>query len=381
MVDLNFLGVTDARELTEEGKRVVAKSFIPWGESIGSQTPARAGLRSGIWTPPVYRPDAPATFRIRGEIAAGLFAEQDVEIVCIGDSKTKGSSTGGGKQPERSWPGVVRRALGAVEGFIVAAPANEDDRWNPTNMERGTDVNLDGLGTINGASPSVFSFTYSEAHTGGSFWIYSAAGATVTITVDGGSGQSISVPAGGSYRQITPTVSGNTSHTYALTTSGAIRVYGFRPTFSVARLKITNLGRPSSAATSWATGSGGAIGLWSGFRTVISDPDVILCQHGTNGASGGGIPELFAQIVGVTDLAVVIAPGGIGTTPDTQFGPMYLAVWDQADLHNLPLVDNATVLGNSDEATARGLMADTVHENRRGQAWVASAILHLLDVT
>jgi len=368
-----YLSVNDDRTLTPAGKAVVAKDFVPRGELAGIQVPARAGTRTGLWLPPVYRSDAAALIRIRGQIAAALYAGVDFEIACIGDSKTKGTLTQVGKQPDRSWPGVIRRALGGVEGFITAAPASEDDRWALTNMERGTDTNLDGVATIDAGAASGLSFAYAEAHTGGAFWVYSAAGGTVTVTVDGGAAQPFTVPAGGGFTAITPTVTGTAAHTYVLSTTASVRVRGFRPAFATPRLKITNLGRPTAAASHWAAGN--PIGLWESFRTIVPTPGAIFCQLGTNAASSGGIPTVFTQIAAVTDNAVVVAPGGIGTTPDTQYGGMYLAVWNQADMYGIPLIDFATVIGNHDQADARGLMADIVHENAVGHAWEAAAVL------
>lgn len=377
-----YLSVTDERELTTDGKAVVAKEFLRRSEYEGTvvSAPAWAGARTGQWLAPVYNPGARSLSLIRGGIMSAQFAGADYEIAVLGDSKTEGTGSDAGKRPVQGWPGVLRRALGAVEGFITAEVATDDDRWSSSNMNQGN-ADLNGLITVTPGTPSTATFTYNEPHTGGLFLIQCTAGGSVIITVDGGAPQTLAVAAGSGYQQVTPVVTGTGTHTYTITSDATINLRGFRPTFATPKLKITNLGRSGSTVTGWTPGYVPGVGLWDGFRAAVPAPDAVLCQIGTNAPSvTAPHATLWTAIVGVTDRAVVIAPGGIGAASDTTYAAMYLAVWNQADAHKLPLIDFRAVIGNNDEATARGLMSDALHENKYGYAYEAAAVRALIGV-
>lgn len=370
-----YVAVTDARELTPDGVSVIAKHFELRGGS--TPVPAYAGARSGFWLAPVYNPGASGIARIRGIIMDARYAGADRELVFMGDSKTWGNGADSGKLPEQSYPGVLRRALGAVEGFLTAVPTGEDSRWVSTNMARNS-TDIDGLVTVTPGTASATTLTYDVPHTGGAMFIHCAAGGSVSITVDGGTAQTFTVPAGGGFHEITPTVTGDTAHVYVVTSDARIAVRGFRPVYSTPRLKITTIARPSATVATWLPGATPGVGLWDSFRTVAPNPDAIFCQLGANASSVvEGFPALWDAIAGVTNQAVVISPGGLGNATSPE---MYLTVWDQADRLGLALIDLRATIGENAEATARGLMHDTVHENKRGYAWEAAAILAWLGL-
>lgn len=372
-----YLAVTDERDLTPAGKDVVSKTFLPRSEYAppATRVPPHAGMRTGAWGAPVYNPDAPALARIRGGIMASLYAGADYEILCIGDSKTGGTGSDTGQRPPQSWPGVLSRALGAVEGFISAMLPAEDARWTATNMNRGGG-DMNGLVTTSAGSPSVVTLTHEEPHAGGSFLVQSTAGGTVSVVVDGGATQTLTVPAGAKFQNVTPTVQGDKAHSYAFTGTGTIRLLGFRPAFSTSRLRITNAARAGSTVSDWVPGAVAGVGLWDGYRTAVPQPDAIICQLGTNSPETvAPFSTLWDAILAATKQSVIIAPGGL---TGSVYGAMYSTVWDQADRLGLPLVDFASVIGDHEAASALGLKADALHENKRGYAYEAAAMAVLL---
>lgn len=379
-----YLAVSDEQTLTPAGRIVVGKDFLPRSEAAAQSAPppAAAGARSGVWISPVYNPGAPALARIRGGIMAGRWAAADYEILCLGDSKTAGTGAAAGQRPPQSWPGVLARALGAVEGFISASLTAEDERWTASNMGRGGG-DMNGLVTTTAGTASAVSLSYSEPHAGGFFLLQSSTATTVSVRVDGGAAQTLTLPAGPGFQRITPAVQGDSAHRYEISGSGVLRLLGFRPAYSAPRLKITNAARPGSTAAGWVPGYLPNIGLWDSYRVAVPAPDAILCQLGTNApADVAPFAPLWTAIKALTEQALIITPGGIGgaspVDPPSVFGPMYSAAWDQADRLGLPLVDFGSVIGNHDAAQSLGLKADALHENRTGYAYEAAALQHLL---
>lgn len=377
-----YLIVTDDMALTPAGSGVVAKDFPRRSEVVILPAPSYAGSnRQRPWSAPVYNRASSAVARIMGLIAASTYAGQDVNLVCLGDSKTEGTGSDAGSRPVQSWPGVLQRMLGAVEGFVAANTAANDSRWNVTGMSRSSDITRNGILRDGGATNTTVNYAPGFAHTGGTFWVHCAAGGTVAVAVDGGAAQPITVAAGNGYKAVTPTVTGDSAHTYVITSSDDIRIYGHTPTYSGPRLKVSNFGRSGSTAAGWQPGLyPDGTGLWDAFRVAAPAPSAVLCEIGTNSptTSAAPIASLWAAIVALNVPGVVIAPGGLGSVTFTDYAPVYQAAFDAADLYDLPLIDFQSVISDYTTANARGLMADTLHENKRGYAYEAAALASLL---
>ena len=377
----DYLAVTDTLELTARGREVVAKHFLRRGEVApagGESLPDYvSGERAHMWLAPVYNPGAPSVSLIRGGIANCLHSDGDYEIVVIGDSKTEGYNTGGvGNRPRWSWPGILRHMLGGVEGTIIAMSTSTDDRWTG-NMVQGT-TRQPGLRT--GEADADETFTFSTPHTGGSFLIYCAAGGTVQVRVDSGAPQSFTIPAGGGFHPVTPTVTGDGTHTYQVTSTASIVIHSFRPAYSGPRLKISNLARSGVTAAAWMAGDQpDGTGHWDGMLAATT-PDAVISQLGTNSPAGPPLTALWAQIAALNVPALIITPGGLDLAANSGYAEQYTAQYAAADTHDLPLIDFAAVIGTGPDATARGLMAGDRHENRTGFVYETAAVFNLIGV-
>ena len=389
----SLLNITDEGVLSPNTSRAIGIEFLPRSEytpgggSAGGETlPSHfAGATAAHqWLSPVYNHGAASVALIRGMIAAVVHAGVGCEIVVAGDSKGEGYNAGGsGVRWRYGWVGILRAMLGGVEGTVLAYPGGIDARWT-TNMIQGN-TNVPGLVKDGAVSPST-TLVFDTPHTGGAFWVRSAAGGTVTVTVDGGATQSFTVPAGNGFKSITPTVTGTGTHTYVVAGAALDHLYGFRPTYSGAKVKITNLSRSGATAAGWLPGvSTTQTGHWDGLLAATA-PDAIIGALGTNQpgadgpANGTNLTAFWAAVAALGKPALIVTPGGLDLTGSESWFEQYRAQLTAADTHNLPLLDHASVIGTGANAQARGLMADTTHENRKGFAYEAAAVFALLGI-
>lgn len=146
-------------------------------------------------------------------------------------------------------------------------------------------------------------------------------------------------------------------------------------------LTVHNAGRPSSSAADWV--SGNTSSTWSHvFPTTFASeannenqpkPDLALVQPLLNGSQPADIRQVVANVQALNIPTVLVTCGGVGgmtggSTVPTQIAALY----DAADEFDLPLIDLTDTMGWYATANPKGLMADTVHPNRRGysvQAW------------
>lgn len=391
-----YLVVTDERTLTPAGKDVVSKEFLPRDEytpgsgSSGAPFPTYSGTapKEKTWIAPFYNQESKTLSTFRGMIADATYSGVDRHIVCIGDSKTNGSGPNVGKAYMDGYPSVLRRMLGAVDGVITAEPggAQWDDRWTSSGMRAPYVLTEIGVVPING-NPGPFQIGFAPGfnHTGGTFWVNAQPGAVLTVTVDGGTPEDLTVPAGNGFHAVTPTVTGDSAHTYEITSATGFHLTVFEPTYATPQLKVTRMGRGGSSADDWAPGKqADGTGNWD--TLLLANADAILIGHGTNGTQGAinvaALEVLYASAIALGVHVMAIAPGGLGGTgglqPIANYIPMYEKLWSLADLHDIPLVDFQHIIGDWPTATENGLIADVVHETRAGYAYEAGALRTLL---
>ena len=385
-----YLTVTDDMTLTAQGSAVVGKEFARRSEVTPTVLPAYSGTgtRAHSWVAPFYNQESKTVSTVRGLIAAGLYAEADVHVVHIGDSKTNGSGPNRGKAYLDAYPSVFRSMLGAAEGLVPAFPSGNqwDDRWTTVGLRAPYETGMMGLVPVN-TDPGPYTVTFAPgyAHAGGTFWAWSATGATFTVTVDGGAPQTITIPGGGGFHPVTPAVTGTSAHTYTLTTPHQFHVTTFAAAYDGPRLKVSRVGWGGSTAAEWVPGyRPNGTGLWDSFLTTHAD--AVVVGLGTNSAQGqpnvDALTAVYAAASGLGVPVVAIAPGGLGGTgglkPLTDYYLMYDALWDTADLRDIPLIDFQSIIGDWPTANAAGLMGDTVHESRKGYAYEAAALSVLL---
>lgn len=387
-----LLSIDDEGVLSVSTERAIASVFprrseLPSGEWSGDAGgEALPGHFVGVipahqWTSPVYNHGSPVLALIRGMIAAVIHAEVGCEIVIAGDSKSEGYNAGmTGQRWRYGWVGILRAMLGAVEGTVLAYTGGIDSRWT-TNMVDGN-TNVPGL--LKSTGTPTATLTFGTSHTGGAFWVRSVAGGTITVAVDGGAAQSFNVPAGNGFKAITPTVTGTGSHTYVVTGATLDHLYGFRPTYSGVKLKVTNLSRSGATALGWLPGASATqSGHWDGMLAATA-PDAIIGALGTNQPTQDGpanatnLTAFWAAVAALGKPALITTPGGLDLSGSESWFEQYRAQLKAADTHNLPLLDHASVIGTGATAQARGLMFDAFHENRKGFAYEAAALFALI---
>ena len=339
-------------------------------------TPEYTTASAHTWEPTLslYNGDSEAMRVVRQLIRRGLQGER-VRMVCAGPSTVAGT---GGSQPMvavSSFPAQLIDLLGARPGRVMAS--TYDNRW-----EFSGSISLrPGTHTLGMSSSDSFTATYTswEAATGYTLYAYRQSATDLTVTVDGGSPQTISLPGLSGFKALRIDGLADTAHT--ITISGPDAVFLDSIEADTDGLTIYNAGRPSSSAADWV--SGNTSSTWSHvFPTTFASeannenqpkPDLALVQPLLNGSQPADIRQVVANVQALNIPTVLVTCGGVGgmtggSTVPTQIAALY----DAADEFDLPLIDLTDTMGWYAPASAKGLMNDTVHPNRRGysvQAW------------
>lgn len=362
----------------------LAETFPTRTEAGLGILPAYAGARARKWKTPIYYPESLSLVAFREVVARGLRG-QDAEIVCIGDSKTEGSGLTGeqaGNVGQWAYPAQLRRVLGASEGFIVANVAAGDNRWAVSNMTRSASDRCCVIPSAPGAATlKSAQLTTTEAHTGARIYAQSAAGATLTVTIDGAPTSWI-VPAGTGWVARAVTGLANTVHTIKVESTSDFDVLGVTPEYSTPRLRVTRAGRSSSSAANWNATT--ADGLWaSTVGSAATAPSAVIVGLGTNDPSNvAAITAVYARAAALGIPVLCVSPGGLGgLAAYSTYDAAKDAIYDAADTHGFPLIDLESVIGDYTAANASALMGDTVHENANGYALEAEAVARLVNLS
>lgn len=339
-------------------------------------TPEYTTASAHTWEPTLslYNGDSEAMRVVRQLIRRGLQGEH-VRMVCAGPSTVAGT---GGSQPMvavSSFPAQLIDLLGARPGRVMAS--TYDNRWEFSGA-----ISLrPGTHTLGMSSSGSFTATYTsrEAATGYTLYAYRQSATDLTVTVDGGSPQTIALPGLSGFKALRIDGLDDTAHT--ITISGPDGVFIDSIEADTDGLTIYNAGRPSSSAADWV--SGNTSSTWSHvFPTTFASeannenqpkPDLALVQPLLNGSQPADIRQVVANVQALNIPTVLVTCGGVGgmtggSTVPTQIAALY----DAADEFDLPLIDLTDTMGWYAPANAKGLMNDTVHPNRRGysvQAW------------
>lgn len=359
----------------------LAETFLPRVEVTGG-LPAYAGARTRRWSAPAYYPEALSLTNFREVVARGMRGE-DKEIVFIGDSKTEGSGLTGaqvGVVGEWAFPSQLRRMLGASTGLIVANVTAGDNRWTASNMTRSTAARCCLVPVTPGASKYA-QLTTTEAHTGARIYAQSAAGATVTVTVDGAATSWV-IPAGTGWVERRVTGLANTTHVIKVDSAGDFDVLGVTPEYSTPRLRITRAGRSSSSAADWNATA--ADGLWaSTVAGAATTPAALVIGLGTNDPTNtAAITAVYTRAAALGIPVLCVSPGGLGGASSyATYAAAKGAIYDAADARGFPLIDFESVVGDYTAANGSSLMGDTIHENANGYALEAAAVARLVNLS
>lgn len=377
----NDLGTSDGQTTTLLGD--VTSESRKQVESIIRRPlpPPYAGTtRAKTWNPSLclYNGESPTLRTIRSLVRRGR-AGTRVRAAFAGDSKTAGSGAAQPQVASNSYPGQFADLLGAKPGMIYAN--TWDTRWG----SRDNVVDVGGTSQNYYTCTDTWSVTFTslDAFTGFKVYAYISPGGGINVTVDGVPQAVFAVGSGSQWKSATYSGLSDTTHTITLSGSVGASVLGVEPVYA-SGLTVSNAGRPSSSAAEWLYTTDWSRLYASTFavgNNQITRPDFAVINIGTNTNTStlADINNFLTNVASLTSPAVptlIAAFGGVesGGAYDAKRDQLY----DTADALDLPLVDFTALIGDSNAATAKGLMADTVHENARGYAVEADLVARVL---
>lgn len=362
------------RELSVASREALDRRYSPRSEGPISSLPGWIAGTTATFHPPVFNRESPALLEIRRRVIAAVLGRASCEILVTPDSK--GSNFQG---LVMGWPEQLRRMLAAVDGFVQADDGVMDPRWTLVGMQLAPTTSVGVRPTTTGSTdPKSAAFTSVEAFAGGTLWARIPGGGPATLTVDGTT-TAVTIPDVPGVHPIPLGVTALTTHTVKLEAVGDLSVTGITLTYDTPLLRISNPARPSSAASDWSGTS--PTGRWA---TVVdgptTSPDVIISALGTN-----EITDLAALTVYYDKLAtlgvpvIIISPGGIDNNRGLE-ATHTLAnhLYQIAQTHDWPLIDEEQVIGLYAVANAHGLMLDGLHGNTRASALLSLVVVALI---
>lgn len=334
---------------------------------------------AGVMTGPVYNEGSPALLDLRNAVRRGL-AGEDVNLVCVGDSKTRGSQSS--DVSELSYPAQMEKLLGARPGVIFAGahPNTPDLRWSFTEVDETQMIFAKPT-----APTATAQITVDTPHTGATFVLSSTVAGTITATVDGGTPESFTVQGDDVFRPFTINGLPDTAHTVVFDLSGlgtGWTLRSYRPLYSTPGLTITNAGVGGSQARHWRKtpidGIPNYFGMLDGAATLDGITfDAATVGLGTNNPTDtANIAGAYDDILAEVGTVLAVSPGAVPASREVAIAEVYAT----ADRLDLPLVDNRLIVGNQAMAAARGLAVDNVHESAKGYAVEASVMAKTIKV-
>lgn len=350
------------------------------GEGIGpmtsASTPEYTTASAHTWEAPLglYNGESESMREARALVRKALNGER-VRMVCAGPSTVAGT---GGEQPlvaVSSFPAQLTELLGARPGRVVAS--QYDSRWSFSGGMTGRT----SLWALGASSSDDFTATYTsrEPATGYTLYAHKQASTTLEISVDGDSPVTADLPGLSGYKAIR--IEGLSNQTHTVTITGPDGVFIDSIEADSSGLTIHNYGRPSSSAEHWRrtdTTSSWSQLFASAFgqlevNSALPTPDLIMMQPLLNSSTPQQIARAVDDAVALNVPVILVTCGGVGGMISGSTVPGQLsALYESADAHDLPLIDLTHSMGWFADANPKGLMADTVHPNRRGysvQAW------------
>lgn len=352
-------------------------------ELMGDPTPAPAwaGATTAEFSGTRSLYNESAAGEVRSLIRAGLAGER-VRLVCTGPSTVTGTGAVHPRVAVSSWPAQLGVLLGAQPGRVVAS--QYDNRW----VFSGGIAGRTSMWALGAQATDDFTATYTsnEPTTGYTLYAYRQAGGALTIQVDDRPAVEVPVPSGGGWKALR--IDGLPYTRHVVTISGPSGVYLDSIEADATGLTIHNNGRPSSSAdnwrlpdnpsTSWSQLYASAYGQLD-LNAAVPAPDLVMMQPLLNGSTPAQITRAVADAALLDVPTVLVTCGGVGgMIPDSTVPDQIEALYSAADTHDMPLIDLTHSMGWYAEASAAGLMADTVHPNRSGYGLQAATIYRAL---
>lgn len=405
--ELVYVGGSRYRELLEEGHAPVGS--VPESDGISDQLqayldgaydkprlPAYAAPRTNPYDPSgcAYNVKASNTRRLRADLGRARAGTGLCHLVAVGDSTTDAAAGGGALNHLGMWPLAARDQLGGA-GFPLAGSGVVPSSGGGGGVEglhpywtvTGPWINTSGNYSRVGQAGATATFTSGVEGTQLDLWYMGTSGA-FTITVDGGA--PITPARSGSNIVNRHTITGlpDTTHTLVLTTGAADAVYLCGAAVTRASgLAVSNLAIfGSSATTTWqGIGNTTSATVRATMADNLAPASAVFTALGVNDIDGGATPADTRTAIEAlltrwpdTDHVLVLEaePGpSIGAAWDAWASELY----DLADAMDVPLLDFTARTGGNVEATANGLMGDTLHPNPAAQQDFGRMLANLLN--
>lgn len=356
----------------------------PFSIGLGLGLPLGGGLAP--WLPGT---DLPI---LRAAVQATRAGTADTRILCIGDSTTKGigSSTATTIPSAKAYPRILSQLIndkiaatqGVANGRLFGG-TEPDDRWT-----YGTGWLFNGLSwnTAEGSSPAgTLTYTPDGGTTFDSFDVYYLRNfglGTITVTATGGTPSVVSTnSASAGVGKVTVTAaSAGSANSVSITGTGACYIAGVEPFLSTQRrVRVGNVGIPSSQTTSWDTAT---TGLGRMATVLTYAPHLTIVSSGLN--DSGVLAATFqATLSSVVTKLKTVGDVVLWSPPPPQNDPAksrvatYVAAYAAvAAAQSVPFVDIHTRWGGVYNS---GFMTDALHPNDAGYADIADAIFAALS--
>ncbi|MFE2772305.1 hypothetical protein [Microbacterium resistens] len=362
------------RDLLPMTQEALDKRYAPRFEGPIETLPGWIVGTTATFRPPVFNRESPALLEIRRRVIAAVLGRDSCEILVTADSK--GSNFQG---LVMGWPEQVRRSLAAADGFVQADDGLMDPRWTLVGMQLAPTTSIGVRPATTGTTdPKSAQFATLDGFAGGTLWARLPGGGPATLSIDG-TATAVTIPATAGFHPIPLGTLPPNPHTVKLEATGDLYVSGITLTYDTPMLRISNPARPSSAASDWSGTS-----PTGRFATVVdgpaTSPDVIISALGTNEITNlNALTVYYDQLAALGVPVIIISPGGIdGNRGLEPTHALAAHLYQIAQQHDWPLIDEEQVIGLYAQANAHQLMLDGLHGNTRASALLAMVVVALI---
>ncbi|TFV82050.1 SGNH/GDSL hydrolase family protein [Microbacterium sp. dk485] len=330
-----------------------------------------------------YRANASALRRTRANLARAAAGQGWCRLAFLGDSTVAGF----GATPVTSWPVQLRDALNAIgfpangTGFDPMNKQLADARWTLTDWSAFAGTQSSAY-TTSTTTPAVFV----SDKTGTRVDVYYLnTGGAFSVTIDGGTPETVTPTTGNSVGVYSKTGLANTTHTVSLAKAATLnpQVLGIEVynTSSPTGVRIANVGVSGSKSaeinqTDWFKHIRFVRDTWQ------ADCIFVLCE--TNDAFAGIAPATYKANIQAIITACksgnhdVVLLTAFPASSVPSFTAYTQALYELALSNNVPLIDLLERFGDWNTANIYGQMTDAAHPNRIGYRAGAQAVVSLL---
>lgn len=366
--------------------------------------------------PNVYNFTPQNMFNTRAGLSRVRSGSGNARILCIGDSTTFGAYSNGGVDTgdiiSKAYPAQLAKFLNGTQGlnahansFYGLGSSSDENRVTTSSDPRitlGSGWAVGGAGgsgptpggqEINGQKTSAGNASFLPTQNVDTFQVFygrGPVGAQLGLNINGAGGSTVNT--NGSTTALSTTITG----TLASSTLNFVPTAGtgtFYDVFGASAwdsskswIDVMNCGWPGAS-------SGGVVGL-TGYTLAMHlaaiAPNLTILNHGINDAlasPGETLATYISQMQTIITAALAVgdvvlaSPNPIGSGTTVPLSSYASAMYQLAEINNIPFIDTFTRWGGSETAYgAAGMMgtSNSTHPNQNGYADIASGISKLI---